>query len=52
MDPEVLYSRAMGRRSKEGSFRSHLDQLVKQFEELKTEHSKIRSSLREMKVEV
>jgi hypothetical protein len=29
MDPEVLYTKVMARRTREGSFRGHIDQLVR-----------------------
>ena len=49
MDPELLYTKVMARKSREGSFRGHLDQLVREFEELKEELAKARSIIREFK---
>ena len=52
MDIEELYRKILERRSREGSFKNYLENLVRQFEDLRGEHSKAKNTIREFKYDM
>ena len=52
MDVEELYNKILSRRTKEASFRSHLEYFVKQFEELRVDCSKSKGVIRQFKYDL
>lgn len=52
MEPEVLYSIIMRRRSREGSFKGYLDQFLRELEELQEEHLKAKGVIQQLKADL